>query len=144
MLDTYESVRTNTSREASLLVLMYRQSEVMAPEMGEKMRELIRGYAESVVKGWSQFQSTGRGNPEARKTVDEIIKTFGDLRPATKPRELIAGQFLTTFSQLIETRNTRLLEAAESLSWIMWMAAFGGAVVVLGMSFMLYMDRIRP
>jgi hypothetical protein len=38
-------------------------------------------------------------------------------------------------------RNKRLLQAAESLSWIMWAAAIGGGVITVGMTFFLYMDR---
>src|SRR5579872_280501 len=52
MLDTYETAHTTTAEEASLLVPLYRQSEVMSPEMGEQMRELLRKYTENVVSGW--------------------------------------------------------------------------------------------
>jgi hypothetical protein len=144
MWESYDAAHANTAEEASLLVPMYRQSEVMAPEKGEEMRQLTRKYAEEVVSGWETFAATGRGNPEARKTVDEIIKVFATLTPATKPREIVAAQFLQTFSQLLLDRNKRLLQAAESLSWIMWIAAVGGGVVTVGMSFILYMDRPRP
>jgi Protein of unknown function (DUF4239) len=144
MWESYDAAHANTAEEASLLVPMYRQSEVMAPEKGDAMRELIRKYAEEVVKGWPTFQSTGRGSPEARKSVDEILKVFATLTPATKPREIVAAQFLQTFSQLLLDRNKRLLQASESLSWIMWLAAGGGGIVTVGMSFLLYMDRPRP
>jgi hypothetical protein len=144
MLDAFETAHTTTAHEASLLVPLYRQSEVMAPEMGEQMRELLRKYAENVVTGWAVFQQTGHGNPDARKVVDDIVKVFAELRPATKARELVAGQFLTTFSALIETRNKRILEASESLSWVMWLAAGGGGFILLAMASGLYMERVRP
>jgi hypothetical protein len=144
MLDTYEAARNNTSHEASLLVPLYRQSEVMAPEKGAEMRELIRSYAEGVVSGWARFQQTGLGSVSARVSVDNVIKIYASLRPANKPRELIAAQFLDTLSQLIETRNTRLLQASESMSWVMWCAAIGGAAVLLVMLGTLYMDNVRP
>jgi hypothetical protein len=41
-------------------------------------------------------------------------------------------------------RNKRLLQASESLSWIMWVASIGGGIITIGMSFMLYMDRQMP
>jgi len=144
MLDTYEAARNNTSHEASVLVPLYRQSEVMAPEKGSQMRELIRSYSEGVVSGWPRFQQTGLGSVGARVSLDNIIKVYATLRPANKPRELIAAQFLSTLSELIETRNTRLLQAAESMSWIMWSAAIGGAIVLMLMVSALYMDNVRP
>jgi ABC-type multidrug transport system fused ATPase/permease subunit len=144
MWESYDGARANTAEEASLLVPLYRQSMNMAPEKGEKMRELIRTYAEEVTKGWDVFRVTGQGNPAARKTIDDMLKLFGTLTPATKVREIVAAQFLETFSQLMLDRNKRLLAASESLSWIMWLAAIGGGAVTIGMSFVLYMDRLMP
>ena len=72
-----------------------------------------------------------------------MLRLYGTLTPATKVREIVAAQFLQNFSQLLLDRNKRLLQAAESLSWIMWLAAGGGGLVVVGMSFVLYMDRPR-
>ena len=63
------------------------------------------------------------------------------MTPATKVREFIAQQYLETLNQLLLARNTRLLQAAETLSWVMWIAAVGGGVVTVGMTFFLYMDR---
>jgi hypothetical protein len=144
MWEAYDAAHANTAEEASLLVPLYRQSEIMSPEKGVEMRHLLRDYAEHVASGWKNFTKTGRGSPEARKTADEIIKVFGTLTAATKAREIVDAQFLQTFSQLLLDRNKRLLYASESLSWIMWFAAVGGGVVTVGMSFVLYMDRVRP
>lgn len=131
MWKSYDAAHANTAEEASLLVPMYRQSDVMAPEKGEEMRHLIRKYAEEVSSGWEMFKETGHGNPEARKTVDEIVKVFATLTPATKPWEIVAAQFLQTFSQFLLDRNKRILEASESLSWIMWVAAAGGGIITV-------------
>ena len=90
------------------------------------------------------FQKTGKGNPEARKSVDEVLKVYVNLRPSTKVLEFVAQQFLTTFSDLIKVRNKRLLQATESMSWVMWAAVIGVGVVVVGMSCGLYMDRRGP
>jgi len=45
---------------------------------------------------------------------------------------------------LLLDRNKRLLQASESLSWVMWVAAVGGGMITVGMSFVLYMDKPRP
>ena len=144
MWETYDAAKANVAEEASLLVPLYRQSEVMAPEKGAEMRKLIRDYAEQVPAGWAHFTATAKGSPEARKTVDEILKVFATLTPATKPREIIAAQFMETFSQLLLDRNKRLVQASEHLSWIIWLAALGGGIVTVGMSFVLFMDRLMP
>jgi hypothetical protein len=144
MWESYDGAHANTAEEASLLVPIYRQTEIMAPEKGAAMRELIRAYSEDVIKGWPTFQATGQGSAEARITIDSMLKLYATLTPATKVRELAAAQFLETLSQMLVDRNKRLLQASEALSWVMWVAAFGGGMVTVGMSFVLYMDRPRP
>ena len=144
MWEAYDGAHANTAEEASLLVPLYRQTEVIAPEKGVAMRGLIRTYAEDAIKGWPKFQTTGQGSPEARVTVDSMLKLYATLTPATKVRELAATQFLDTLSQMLLDRNKRLLQASESLSWVMWLAAVGGGMVTVGMSFVLYMDKPRP
>ena len=141
--ESYDAAKTNTAEEAALLVPLYRQTEVMAAGNGAKMREALRAYAEDVANGWPRFQE-GKRNRRAGKDVNRIFAVFAALKPANKPREIIAAQFMTTFSQMILDRNRRYVQAADSLSWIMWVAAIGGAIVTVGMSLFLYMDRFWP
>ncbi|HXC54326.1 MAG TPA: hypothetical protein VNU97_03450 [Rhizomicrobium sp.] len=141
MWESYDNAKANTAEEASLLVPLYRDSLDMAPEKGGEMRVLLRDYAEGVIAGWEHFRETGQGSPSARLAVDKIVLFYGTLTPATKVRELIAAQYLSSLSQMLLDRNKRLLQASESLSWVMWAAAIGGGIVTVGMSFFLYMDR---
>jgi Protein of unknown function (DUF4239) len=141
--EAYDAAHTNAAEEAALLVPLYRQTTVMAPEKGAEMQQVLREYAEDVVKGWEGF-TAGHRNKQAGKDVNEIFRVFSTLTPATKARELIAAQFLQTFSQVILDRNKRYSQAAESLSWIMWFAAVAGGIVTVAMSFILFMDRFWP
>jgi hypothetical protein len=141
MWESYDNAKANTAEEASLLVPLYRDSLSMAPEKGAEMRALLREYAEGVVDGWGRFRVTAQGSPAARLTVDKMLLFYGTLMPATRVREIIATQYLDTLSQMLIDRNKRLLQASETLSWVMWVAAIGGGIVTVGMSFFLYMDR---
>ncbi len=141
--EAYHAALINTGEEAALLVPMYRQTTVMAPEKGREMQHAIREYAEHVVQGWERFQA-GERNVRAGHDVNEIYRIYGTLTPATKARELIAAEFLTTFSKMIFSRNKRYVQAAESLSWIMWLGAIGGGVITVGLTFILFMERWWP
>jgi len=141
--EAYDSAHTNVAEEAAILVPLYRQTTVMAPEKGAEMRQVLREYAEDVVKGWEGF-AAGHRNKQAGRDVNEVFRVFGTLTPATKARELIAGQFLENFSHLVLDRNKRYAQAAEKLSWIMWFAAVAGGVITIGMSFFLFMERFWP
>jgi hypothetical protein len=143
--ESYDSAHANATEEAALLVPLYRQTGDMAPEKGEEMRRLIREYSEDVIKDeWNNLRETGQASQKARKDIGDIVRFFGTLTPATKVREIIAAQFLQTFSQVIVDRNKRVLQASESLSWVMWLGAAGGGIITIGMSFILFMDRAWP
>jgi hypothetical protein len=66
------------------------------------------------------------------------------MEPASKAQELVAAQFMTSLNDMLLDRNKRYMQAGESLSWIMWFAAIGGGIVVVGFTFMIYMDRTWP
>jgi len=144
MWESYDNAASNTAEEASLLVPMYRQAWDFPKEQGPEVRKLVRNYAEGVIAQWERFRTTAQGSTSARMNVDRIIYLMGNLEPPTKGKEIVAAQFFQTFSHLMTDRNKRLLQAAESLSWIMWVAAVGGGLVTVGMCFVLYMDKPWP
>ena len=143
--ESYDAAHSTAAEEAATLVPLYRQTNDMAPVPGGKMRVLIRAYAEAVATDeWPSLEATGHASEKARKITGDIMRVYGTLNPATKVREIIDAQFLSTFSELLIDRNKRLMQASESLSWIMWLGAIGGGVIVVGMSFILYMDTWWP
>jgi len=144
MWESYDNAAANTAEEASLLVPMYRQAMDFSPEKGAEMRQLIREYGQGVIDQWARFRATALGSTTARMNVDRMIYLFGTLTPESKSREIVHTQFFQTFAQLMTDRNKRLLQASESLSWVMWVAAVGGGIVTVGMCFMLYMDKPIP
>ena len=140
----YDTARSNTAEEASLLAPLYRQTLEMAPPQGDQMRALIRNYATEVTSGWAGFQNSGEGSAQARMTIDRILTVFHTVTPTTKVGEIMATQFSQTLSQLLLDRDTRMIHARKSLSWIMWLAAIGGGLITVGMSFVLSMEREFP
>jgi len=141
---SYDTARSNTAEEASLLAPLYRQTLEMAPPQGGAMRGLIRDYATQVTKGWTAFRNSGEGDAQARMTIDSMLKVFHTVTPANKVGEITAAQFSQTLSQVLLDRDTRMIHASESMSWIMWVAAVGGGLITVGMSFVLYMEREVP
>jgi len=141
--ESYDTAHANTGEEAALLVPLYRQTTVMDARGGAEMRKVIREYAEDVVKGWERF-ATGQRNRQAGHDANEVLRVFGTLTLESKAQELIAAQFLQTYSQLILDRNKRYVQASDSLSWLMWFAAIGGGIVTVAMSFILFMERCWP
>ncbi|HEY5337285.1 MAG TPA: hypothetical protein VIJ85_03705 [Rhizomicrobium sp.] len=143
--ESYDAAHETAATEAATLVPLYRQTSDMAPIPGAKMRAVIRQYAEYVVSDeWKSLETTGHASEKARKASGDILRVYATLSPINKIREIIDAQFLSTYSDVLIERNKRLMQATESLSWVMWLGAIGGAVVVIGMSFIIYMDNWWP
>jgi hypothetical protein len=56
----------------------------------------------------------------------------------------VDAQFLVTKSTIVADRNRRLLEASDTIPWVMWLGAIGGGAIVMTMSFFIYMERAWP
>jgi hypothetical protein len=142
--ETYTAAKDNVAEEASTLATMYRQTAGMPTDEQRKMRAVLREYAEAVIKDeWSIQAQTGGASPKARHSVAGLYRTFGALKlaEATSP---ISIEFLHTFSTVAADRNRRTLQANEQLPIILWLGLLVGAVIVVTMSFFLYMETPWP
>jgi len=139
---SYSEAHANVADEAATLVPLYRDTFEMIPAEGAQMRKLLREYAEVVAaEEWPSVRETGHTSPKARRLSGDILRLLGTFNPPTKIKEIISTQFLQTYSQMLLDRNRRVFQASESLSWIMWLGVVGGAIIVIGMSFVLFMER---
>jgi hypothetical protein len=138
---SYNDAHANVADEAATLVPLYRETFEMVPAEGAQMRKLLRGYAEAVAaEEWPSIRDTGHTVAKARTFSGDMLRLVGKFNPPTKIKEIISTQFLQTYSQMLLDRNRRVFQASESLSWIMWLGVIGGAVIVIGMSFVLFME----
>jgi hypothetical protein len=69
-----------------MLVPLYRQATDMAPDKGDEMRVLIRGYAAAVVgDAWASLEKNGQPSETARRITGQIVRTFGTLPGSVDP-----------------------------------------------------------
>ena len=142
--EAYDNAHSNVGEEASTLATMYRQTNGMHPGERDHMRELLREYTESVAeKEWSIQAATGGAAPEARKAVADVYRAYASL-PAAEANSSINQAFLSNMSIVAADRNKRTLEASEQLPAVLWVGLVTGAVVVVGMTFLLYMETPLP
>jgi hypothetical protein len=143
--ESYDGAHANVAEEAAMLAPLYRQTTVMAPDKAAAMQHLLRDYVENVVHDeWPIMRATGKLSEKARKDTGDIFRVYATLNPSDKVREFIDAQFLSTFSAVLLDRNKRLFQASEELSWVIWLGVIGGAAIIVGMTFFLYMDRPFP
>jgi len=137
---SYNAAKDNVAEEASTLATMYRQTAGMPASERSAMRPIIRNYTEAVIKDeWPVQAANGGASPKARRYIVTLYRTIGLLTSsvATSPLSL---EFLHAFSTVNADRNRRTLQANEHLPVLLWIGLIVGAVIVVVMSFVPYME----
>jgi hypothetical protein len=144
--ESYDAAHDNAAEEASTLATLYRASTGMEKVSGDEMRLLVRQYTEAVIHDEWQIQAaSGAASPKARAAALGMYRLFGGLSPGVRQSDLAIDQAaLQLIGQIQTDRNKRTLQAGESLPAIMWLGSIGSGVLVLLLSFCLYMDRAWP
>jgi hypothetical protein len=144
--ESYDAAHDNAAEEASTLTTLYRASTGMEKTSGDEMRLLIRDYTEAVIHDeWPVQAASGVASPKARAAALGMYRLFGHIPPNVRQSDSAIDQAaLQLIAQIQTDRNRRTLQAGESLPSIMWLASIGSGVLVLLLSFFLYMDRAWP
>jgi hypothetical protein len=144
--ESYDAAHANVAEEASGLATLYRTSTGMEKGSGDELRHLIREYTEAVVNDeWKIQAATGGASPKARTAGLGMYQMFGQLEPSVRQNDSAIDQTaLQEITQIQADRNKRTLQAGESLPPIMWLASIGSGILVLILSFFLFMDRAWP
>jgi len=146
--ESYETAKSTVATEAATLVTLYRTTYGLPPETGDKLRSMARDYAKAVVEDeWPTQAAAREGSSVARKAIGSMFRAFGDSTisiDVKKANPFICQAFMTAVTEVTAARNQRNIQAHESLPWVMWLAAIGGAFIVISMSCYLYMEAQRP
>ena len=144
--ESYDAAHSNAAEEASGLATLYRTSTGMTKESGDDLRKLVREYTEAVITDeWAIQAKTGGASPKARTAGLEMYRLFAKQAQAIRQSDAaIDGTALSLITQIQADRNKRTLQAGESLPLVMWVASIGCGMLVVFMTFLLYMERLWP
>jgi uncharacterized membrane protein len=142
--ETYGAAADNAAEEASTLTTLYRQTNGLPDAQQRQLRVLLRDYTELVISDeWPLEAKDGSASPRARKAIGDIYRAYRTMDPkiASSP---VGIEFLQTMRTVAVDRNRRLTQAAEQLPDVLWVVLIVGGVIVVGMTFFLYMDVVWP
>jgi len=144
--EAYDDSHRNVAEEAATLVSLYSLTYGMEANHGAEMRGHIREYTNAVIHDeWPKLGEASDGSAKARRAIGDIDRQFAKMDAATEAADAhVDTEFLRTKSAIVSDRNQRLLEASDTIPWIMWLGAIGGGVIVMTMSFFIYMERAWP
>jgi hypothetical protein len=142
--ESYGTAKDTAADEASTLATLYRQTKGLPSAQQHQLRGLLRAYTEAVVtEEWPIQAATGGAGPHARKGLGDIYGAYQTMDPkvAASP---VGLEFLTTLRTVAIDRDRRRLQAEEALPAVLWFGLLIGAVIVVGMTFVLYMETTWP
>lgn len=142
----YDDAHRNLAGEAASLVSLYRLTYGMEAKEGTQMRALVRGYTKAViVDEWPTFGLDAAGSNKTRKIIGDIDRLFATMDAADKAADAqVDAEILRTKSTIVDDRNLRLIEASDSIPWVIWLGAFGGAVIIIVMSCFINTEHAVP
>ncbi len=144
--EAYDTAHRTLGEEAATLVPLYRLTYGMEAREGGQLRVLIRQYTQAVITDeWPQMGKSALGSHKAHRALEKMDRLFATIDRATKAADAeVDNKFLDLKSTIVMDRNERLLRASDTIPWVMWLGAVGGGVIIVCMSFLIYMERVEP
>ncbi|MHB8465395.1 MAG: bestrophin-like domain [Acidimicrobiales bacterium] len=143
--EQYGSAKTNINDESAVLATLYRQTDGVPSAERVAIRADLRRYTNAVIDEEFSVSAAGQGDvsDDARKAIADIYHQIGTLtqEQVTSP---INVELVHNLSVLSADRSKRLIETSEEIPAILWVGMVLGAIVVVGMTFMLYMESRWP
>jgi len=139
--EQYVSTKAVVADEASALTIMYRQTDGMPTGERQQMRQILRDYTNAVVNDEWLLQAHGATSPRVDAAISTLYATFGNFESATAD-SAINADFVRNASLVAANRNKRILQSEDRFPGVLWFGLMLGGVLVVSMSFLLYMERL--
>jgi hypothetical protein len=141
--EQYVATKGDIADEASVLTTMYRETDGMSTSEQQAVRQTLRDYAEAVVNDEWPLQAHGATSPKVDAALSNLYGALGALDP-TAAASPINTEFVRNASLMATDRNKRNLRSEDRFPGVLWFGLLFGGVLVVSMSFALYMERLWP
>ena len=145
--EAYDAAKTTVSTEAALVPL-YRAAGNLPHGAAERLREYTREYVHAVIEDEWPRQTRGEvGSSKARHQIGNLFRAFGDGTIDVQTKKdfpMTCTAVMQHVTEVTNDRNKRIIMANESVPAVMWVAIMGGAMVIITLTFVIYMESAGP
>ncbi|NEB81560.1 DUF4239 domain-containing protein [Streptomyces sp. SID14478] len=135
---------TNVAAEASQTAEVLRDAAAFPPEQQRKVSVAMDAYVHAVVdKQWPLMRD---GRPDPGLTNSQVVglyTVFQDYEPQTEAQKTYYAQAVTTLGEIASARRTRLADSEQSLPPLLNLLVYGGALVMLPLTFLYGIHSLR-
>ncbi|MEV0092612.1 DUF4239 domain-containing protein [Streptomyces sp. NPDC050738] len=136
---------TNVAAEASQTAEVLREASAFPPEQQHQVNAAMGAYVRAVVdKQWPLMRA---GAPDPNITNPEVAslyKAFQSYEPKTEAQKAYYAQSVSTLADIASARRTRLAQADQQLPVLLTILVYGGALVMIPLTFLYGIEGLRP
>ena len=133
----YQASHALASTEATQLSQMVRATRAFPPEAEFTIRESIQEYVHAVVDDEWAAMSQGQKSPRAAAALDNLYSVLQAYEPELASESAFYDQAVSALNDVTSTRRARLESSSQALPGLFQALVFGGALIVIGMTYLL-------
>ncbi|MFJ9250487.1 DUF4239 domain-containing protein [Streptomyces sp. NPDC101776] len=134
----------NVASEATQTAEVLRDADAFPADQQKRVADALGAYVRAVVdKQWPLMRE---GTPDPNLTnpeVSALYKVFQDYEPKTPAQTTYYSQAVSTLSQVASARRTRLSDSQQALPPLLSVLVYGGALVMLPLTFLYGIRDVR-
>jgi hypothetical protein len=127
----YEQARNTVETEANELAGVYFLADRFPEPDRERVQELARSYARTVVEEEWPLMERGETSERADSLLRELRLSLQNVDVNTGAAQVLYDQGLTRVHEVSDARRLRLLEVNQGLPVVLWVVLIGGGVVTV-------------
>lgn len=108
------------SREASVIAKLNRDLLILNTNEAESFRDDLNTYANLIVQDEWPAMTEGHKSDKATGLVFEMTDAFRSMEAKTYAQQVARAEILSTFKQVVDTRDARLADFKKSLPGYLW------------------------
>ncbi len=136
----YSAVDDIVSREASSISALYQDVSGYAHPASDMLQSELREYARYTIEDDWPAQTRGNIPTGGTELIMGLFTTLSLFEPENKTEELLYGEALRQFNNLIEFRRVRLAAVSTGIPAVLWWVVAIGAMLTISIIWMLNME----
>ncbi|WP_406863806.1 DUF4239 domain-containing protein [Streptomyces sp. HUAS MG47] len=139
-----ENTQTVVAAEATDVALIARDAAAFPPPVRARLDDALSGYVHAVVE--QQWPRMRAGAPAYGATEERLLAAYDVLQayePKTVREQVFYEEAVARLNDVTAQRRARLTMAEQQLPALLQILAFGGALVLIPLTFLYGMRRLR-
>ena len=135
VFETYSDVSKIIAQEASELSALYRDASSYPEPIRPLLQKELRDYAQYVIHEAWPAQQRGQVAAGGIAMLNRFQATLVGFKPVDEGQNLLHGEALRAYNEMIEARSLRLDAVDTGLPRVMWVVIVAGALLSLSSTF---------